>query len=232
MFQMKPVHRATALLLLCSAILSSCDSADYRRYSQNYSANPASVFAKFDQPSAVQTVRNPAHGRPGHRCDLPEGAPLPSTPVSSFPSSNETATVVNRLDSTASTTTALNPPHGKPGHRCEIAVGAPLNSAPATRPQAVNNSTTTANLSASGLNPQHGQPGHRCDIAVGAPLSTPLAVKKDTAKALPAGNSPLKADSLQTTLVTDSNGHTVRLNPPHGQPGHDCRIPVGKPLEQ
>jgi hypothetical protein len=31
-------------------------------------------------------------------------------------------------------------------------------------------------------------------------------------------------------LPQPANGN-VRLNPAHGQPGHDCAIPVGQPLK-
>jgi hypothetical protein len=81
------------------------------------------------------------------------------------------------------TNTAPNPAHGQPGHRCDIAVGAPLNSAPtnATAPTTtITNSkptpaqavtTPSANIvTPPGMNPPHGQPGHDCSIAVGAPL--------------------------------------------------------------
>jgi len=78
------------------------------------------------------------------------------------------------------------------------------------------------NAATAALNPPHGQPGHRCDIAVGAPLnSTPTAQPMISQ---PASNAP--AVSLPGG---SSNG--VRLNPPHGQPGHDCSVEVGKPLK-
>lgn len=60
---------------------------------------------------------NPAHGEPGHRCDIPVGASL-STP----PKSNSASGVM----SSPSAGKMLNPAHGQPGHRCDIAVGAPL----------------------------------------------------------------------------------------------------------
>ena len=36
------------------------------------------------------------------------------------------------------------------------------------------------------------------------------------------------AAPASTTINAASNGGAV--NPPHGQPGHDCKIPVGAPL--
>ncbi|GAA3763431.1 hypothetical protein [Flavobacterium ginsengiterrae] len=154
-------------------------------------------------------------------------------------------------------TKGLNPAHGQPGHRCDIAVGAPLNSAPTQQVQATpaqttqtvqvnpnqkNVVTTTAApvKTAKGMNPPHGQPGHRCDIPVGAPLNSPAAnttasttstaqsgtaTKNFTVTPPPAGN-PVPA------LLSTEPAQTVAegMNPAHGQPGHRCDIPVGSPL--
>lgn len=126
---------------------------------------------------------NPAHGLPGHRCDIAVGAPLNSPP-----GKTATATAPTVATPVPATTAkaGLNPKHGEPGHRCDIAVGAPLNSPVAKTNQAAVNttpspvtvspvaSTVAANgtaVPADGLNPKHGEPGHRCDIAVGAPLT-------------------------------------------------------------
>ena len=72
------------------------------------------------------------------------------------------------------------------------------------------------------LNPKHGQPGHRCDIPEGAPLNT--------AAANPAIGQPSMNASPVVGQPVNPAGSTVRLNPPHGQPGHDCAVEVGKPL--
>lgn len=130
------------------------------------------------------TKLNPAHGLPGHRCDIAVGAPLPST-TGTFPTLNDPA--ITSLQSTANNTApvakGLNPAHGQPGHRCDIPVGQPLSSSTAklqtstTTPSIIPDNTTDT-LFAKGLNPAHGKPGHRCDIAVGQPLT--LALKKDT----------------------------------------------------
>ena len=90
------------------------------------------------QPAGVAPVAagmNPAHGQPGHRCDINVGEPLstpvkaggspsaqPQTPVVAAPLQNMPAISAAGSQSTAS----LNPAHGQPGHRCDIAVGAPL----------------------------------------------------------------------------------------------------------
>lgn len=145
-------------------------------------------------------------------------------------------------------TLAMNPEHGAPGHRCDIAVGAPLNSAavnkitmpsaqpsvqlsspiqsaPNNPPVTVKPAVTNASAVTAGLNPAHGSPGHRCEIAVGAPLNS-----------APANNTPPQAPIQMTAPVqpkiNNTNGVTANLNPAHGQPGHDCSIPVGQPLKQ
>ena len=69
-------------------------------------------------PANGDIAKNPAHGQPGHRCDIPVGAPLNSTPAQ-----NTTTTPLNTSNSEGVT---LNPPHGQPGHRCDIKVGDPL----------------------------------------------------------------------------------------------------------
>lgn len=93
----------------------------------------------------VAAGMNPAHGEPGHRCDIAVGAPLnsppsaqpainmtpqtQSMPVTSMPPSISSPSPVPPAPSTsgpAVTAPGMNPPHGEPGHDCSIAVGAPL----------------------------------------------------------------------------------------------------------
>lgn len=87
-------------------------------------------------PTQTAAGMNPAHGQPGHRCDIAVGAPLNSAPAkpatAGIPVTNQPV-ITSTTAAPAPTTTApgMNPPHGQPGHKCEIAVGAPLNSAPA-----------------------------------------------------------------------------------------------------
>ncbi|HLO81383.1 MAG TPA: hypothetical protein VK166_10510 [Chitinophagaceae bacterium] len=127
---------------------------------------------------------NPAHGKPGHRCDIAVGAPLNSAPAantaqaipaSSVPTAapviQAPAVSAQNTSTSISAASGLNPQHGQPGHRCDIAVGAPLNSKP-TATSAAKTQAPAVTAVAPGMNPQHGQPGHRCDIAVGAPLNS------------------------------------------------------------
>jgi hypothetical protein len=76
---------------------------------------------------------------------------------------------------------------------------------------------------APGLNPPHGQPGHDCAIAVGAPLNS----KGNAAPVQPV--SPMGAPTLSVPAISNT---APGLNPPHGQPGHDCAIAVGAPLRK
>ena len=104
-------------------------------FDNNQSAQPATANAGSNTvANGTEIALNPEHGKPGHRCDLPVGAPLngsaPATQsnnqIITVPSTNTAAAD----QSNAAPTNGLNPEHGKPGHRCDIAVGAPLNSKP------------------------------------------------------------------------------------------------------
>jgi hypothetical protein len=92
---------------------------------------------------------NPPHGQPGHRCEIPEGAPLNSAPmttqpqmtpaakpapsgqsqpISIQPTQQPTPTIqtIKPPVNGSGATSGINPPHGEPGHRCDVEVGAPL----------------------------------------------------------------------------------------------------------
>ena len=153
-------------------------------------------------PAAVNTgALNPAHGQPGHRCDIAVGAPLNSAaPATTTPAA---------VTSTPAVTTqpaVVTPPAG-------------TTTSPAV--------TTTA----AGMNPAHGQPGHRCDIAVGAPLNSKPSSSGTTTTPLPLTPSipaatPVSPAPAKTETVAAAPG----MNPAHGQPGHRCDIAVGAPL--
>lgn len=95
---------------------------------------------------------------------------------------------------------------------------------------------TTAPAGAT-LNPPHGQPGHRCDIAVGAPLpndsnviAQAQAVPVGQGEAIPVVSNGMEAMPQPTTQANYIAPNGEKLNPPHGQAGHRCDIPVGAPL--
>lgn len=115
-----------------------------------------------------------------------------------------------------------------------------------------NNATTTSNSApvAAGINPAHGQPGHRCEIPVGAPLNSVPAQGKTVTQTPQA--APIMGGATTTTVssndmkngVVKTNGATITttqnngektvtpagMNPPHGEAGHTCSVPVGAPL--
>lgn len=122
-------------------------------------SSPGATVQQGQQPQNVtiqpaQTARpvsgavNPAHGQPGHRCDIAVGAPLNSAPATTQAAVSpaqqpvvqqiKTPPVVQQAQPVVQKTApGMNPPHGQPGHRCDIAVGAPLNSKPAATPAPV-----------------------------------------------------------------------------------------------
>jgi hypothetical protein len=126
-----------------TAILPAANNINLTTQSRTTAQPPVTVTA----PTAPQTVApgmNPAHGQPGHRCDISVGAPLNSKPAAqnNVPATVSTAPAqapVNVSTPTAQQQTVapgMNPAHGQPGHRCDISVGAPLNSKPvAAAPQ-------------------------------------------------------------------------------------------------
>lgn len=120
------------------------------------------------------------------------------------------------------------------------------NVAPGQNQPATASQTLTPNpqqvVTKKGMNPPHGQPGHRCDIAVGAPLNSPVA-KPNQPKIGSATTQQLDPSLFTTQTTTQPSGTPAILNPdgaqtttapgmnpPHGQPGHQCGIAVGAPL--
>lgn len=90
--------------------------------------NPTPVVSTTTTSANTKTASglNPAHGQPGHRCDLSVGAPLNSKPN---PQVKTIATSPIKTTATPVTNAAgvrLNPEHGQPGHDCKIPVGQPL----------------------------------------------------------------------------------------------------------
>jgi hypothetical protein len=98
---------------------------------------------QIQQTNATETPpgMNPPHGQPGHKCEIPVGAPLNSQPTT-------------------------NQPQVTPQTAPQV-----VNQKPAEQPQMkINTNTGSATISGAKMNPPHGQDGHRCDVAVGAPL--------------------------------------------------------------
>jgi hypothetical protein len=94
--------------------------------------------------------------------------------------------------------------------------------------------TTTAPASNTALNPEHGQPGHRCDLAVGAPLNGSPAPNKEISTQLntaqPQPSATIQPQPATPAAAGNETLGSKKLNPEHGQPGHDCAVQVGSPL--
>lgn len=88
--------------------------------------------------------------------------------------------------------------------------------------ETTNTSTTDQANEEVKVNPAHGQPGHRCDLPVGAPLNQTAGSTSN-----PTPTSDLPSTSVSPVRVDQS----PKINPPHGEPGHDCAVPVGEPLD-
>jgi hypothetical protein len=156
--------------------------------------------------SAAGSGLNPAHGLPGHDCAVDVGAPLPAVaavPVSA-PVANTSPTLNQQnlsVKQPVKSNVKINPAHGQPGHDCAVAVGAPL----------------TGSGGASG------------SVSVQQSASSPSALSGITAPpagiAAPTGNAT-QAASPNFNLPTKGG----KVNPAHGQPGHDCGVAVGAPL--
>ena len=87
-----------------------------------------------------------------------------------------------------------------------------------------------SNAGAVALNPEHGAPGHRCEIPVGAPLNSAAGSAPVSAPASTAAPMMIKPQTPAQPANKINVNSNARLNPAHGQPGHDCSIPVGQPL--
>jgi len=110
----------------------------------------------------------------------------------------------------------LNPAHGMPGHRCDISVGEPLSSAPKNAPQSITTSPSTDNSGIQGAT----------TIQVPPPSSTPAASQPIPSAEKSLGTPMVGGPSTNTTTTAPG------MNPPHGQPGHDCAVAVGAPLKK
>lgn len=98
---------------------------------------------------------------------------------------------------------------------------------------------TAAPAAGGRVNPPHGEPGHDCAVAVGAPLpdkNAPAGAQVQTAPQTSVNIPPSGPPATSVMTAPAQTGTTPPtgpgLNPPHGQPGHDCAIPVGAPLKK
>ncbi|HEY0356491.1 MAG TPA: hypothetical protein VGC29_09820 [Flavisolibacter sp.] len=131
------------------------------------------------------------------------------------------ALVFTACKNNAGNQVAPPPPVSSPAQQIPAPTAPQPNAAP------VNPQAQPANVA---LNPKHGQPGHRCDIPEGAPLNSAVTnpVMPQVNAATPVVSQPAP---VMAQPAANPNGGSVRLNPAHGQPGHDCAVPVGQPLK-
>lgn len=211
-------HSALFAVFALGLVLTSCKKDEKATYIDGVGTNqlpvatatnnanpaaPGSTPATVNMtPVSAQQVAsagaanvNPAHGQPGHRCDIAVGAPLNGAPVQAASTNSQPQEIkidpssmkVQQSAQAQKTKPGMNPPHGEPGHRCDIAVGEPLSTPVKATPAATTTTTTAAPAKTlpatvaapqiannSGpkpkMNPAHGEPWHDCAIAVGEPL--------------------------------------------------------------
>lgn len=113
---MKTIYILAIIVLLGASVFTYVYTRDSKKPEAvpNAQAIQGATSEGFKAPVINTTAKgglNPEHGLPGHRCDLPVGAPL-------------TVTAEQKVAAPAKPKT--NPQHGMPGHRCDLAVGAPL----------------------------------------------------------------------------------------------------------
>jgi len=160
-------------------------------------------------PSAApnsQTVTapgiNPAHGQPGHRCDIPVGQPLNSKPAAQ--SAQPISPASQNITVNGNNSIQIDPNSVSPGKIMMDKDGKQVKTAP-------------------GMNPPHGEPGHRCDIQVGQPLNSKPAPQ-------PTAQNVQQPAPAPQTVAANNTGPKPKLNPAHGEPWHDCAKKVGEAL--
>lgn len=119
-----------AFILFSAGTLLVCSCREKPNTDSKTTTTPAETAAPVEKTATpVKSVDgvalNPAHGQPGHRCDISVGAPLNSKPAP-VKTNDQVSDVV--LDGGAITLPkgTLNPAHGQPGHNCAVKVGEPL----------------------------------------------------------------------------------------------------------
>lgn len=126
-------------IIFSMAILTSCNNEKKEEIKDLN--EPAPEMTLEQKKSQLQNVApsqtnsgavagniNPPHGQPGHRCDIPVGAPLDggTSKPQSVKLNNQPAQPAPNSAVQSGQKPAVNPPHGQPFHRCDIKVGDPL----------------------------------------------------------------------------------------------------------
>lgn len=136
MLSKTPALLAATAFLLFSACGSEQNGLPPAQVPPPVNAPATSLTAPVATPSDGSVKLNPAHGEPGHVCELPVGAPLDGSGAAAAPAAT-TPTVVppppavtlppaGASDGITLPAGTPNPAHGQPGHRCDVNVGDPL----------------------------------------------------------------------------------------------------------
>lgn len=120
---------------LALVVFISCKDEKKDESATENSETPAETVNSAQNNSTTNNgdvAVNPAHGQPGHRCDIPVGAPLDGSSKQQTIKTTQSPVIKNSgsvpvNSNNTSTSGNVNPAHGQPGHRCDIPVGAPLN---------------------------------------------------------------------------------------------------------
>lgn len=120
---------------------------------QNIQPMPGQTATTTAQPVATAKGMNPAHGQPGHRCDIAVGAPLNSPAGKGSPTQAAPITKTTTISSNGAQNGVVS-----------------SNGATITTTNNASQTTVSPVVTAPGMNPPHGQEGHDCAVAVGAPL--------------------------------------------------------------
>lgn len=138
------LHSSKNIFLLAGTVallaLTGCKNENTQK---NTPATQTENTVETTSGNSGDVALNPAHGQPGHRCDIPVGAPL-----------NSAAKADNNNTTRSQQGSTEQSPILKTNNNNEVKL----------------QPGTTGNTASGNLNPAHGQPGHRCDIPVGAPL--------------------------------------------------------------
>jgi len=161
-------------------------------------------------PGKNNSRLNPAHGLPGHQCEIAVGAPLDSKPTAPNPaqiqptiSANQIVPITNASPVAQNVAAGMNFDHSQPNHRCDNGVGDPLNCKPTVTTTSTSNIKPAATSSvvaappvqkvSPGMNLAHGPANHHCDIAVGEPLNS----KPASSTIQPIATASVKADRVK-----------------------------------
>ena len=174
----------------------------------------------------IAVIENAAPSSVENNLDMPPLSAIPEISASQPTVTIQPPSGLNPAGQFANSSAPLN-------SSTPLNLSAPLKS---SAPLNTSSSPLAATKSSVRLNPAHGQPGHDCAIAVGAPLKGSVAKVaapapapiQATAPNFSVSSAPVAAPVQATT--PNFGVPNPKVNPAHGQPGHDCAIAVGAPL--